>query len=851
MPVITQEDQFYLRSREDLLLYEDARFQSLINALANYYTTRNDQSIWGAFLRAISMELARIEYMYSYDIVAKNPTYLTPADVKRQYAAPLYITGIFQQSSQFDMGDFGASSFGGWKANTGAFLRAVVLDSNGNLQVATTPGQTGLQEPSWALSLGETTTDGSVVWTNSGPAPAPLTYPVGYRDMLVDLLGAYQEGATPQSIQDVIYAYTGKNIVVEELYKQIVPGGFYDQSDRNTVLVSVNVGGSDPFTDVESLTELQQITNTLYGAIDLAKPAHVGLEFTAVFGSNENVDCFLSPRYLTQFQLNTLTKQQMGYYSLVAYVLTQPPIVGWIPLTEILAGTIIQDSNGNIQLALTSGITGTILPTWNPILQGTTMDGLSSPPLSPPTSLVWINIGTQQITIAAYAALPTSQQGYYQGYYQNTNCTLFAIIAVNQGTKTFTVAGDQISYLPATGVATVSGSTGNDGIYTVVSATLIGGNTAIIVSQAIPNATADGTISAGGIDDILQIIVQQVEEPPFNPMLYQAPIFDVNNPTTTLSSYGRRMLSPILPSVWQQLTVSPQVWSASTAYPLGTLVRGRFWGEDGNFNAGMWTPGGWQLYRALQENTNQDPLADTDQMYWTPLPSPSIYQAYYQAANGLYVFGTRQWAPSTPFYTGQFMIDNYGSLQIASSGSSPQSPPQSPPTPGITSPIATVGTSYGAVQILNNQLTLAVNSTTGMGLVANTSLIALLGFTYATFLNGLTLLVTSFTSTSITMSIVHSNYNSETQLESVATARIGFSQSSTVPTYDGSIVWRFIGSNYLTNSDSWIQVIDTTNTVTGEVANWDINHPMGLLAPRQDLVWEIGGSDILQSYEYE
>ncbi len=246
MPVITQEDQYYLRSREDLLQFEDARYTSLINAIANFYTTRNDQSMWGSFIRAIAIELARIEYMYSYDIVAKNPVYLTPPDIKRQYADPLHVTGTFQQSSQFDSGDFGTqgSGFMTWAPATDYILGSVVLDSNGNLQVVTTAGTTGASVPSWSLGLEAVTSDNTIVWANYGTAPNPLAYPIGYRDMLVDLLFAYQNGATVTSIQDVIYAYTGKNIVVDELYKKITKGGYYDQSDRNTIAVSVNVGGS-------------------------------------------------------------------------------------------------------------------------------------------------------------------------------------------------------------------------------------------------------------------------------------------------------------------------------------------------------------------------------------------------------------------------------------------------------------------------------------------------------------------------------------------------------------------------------------------------------------------------------
>lgn len=67
--------------------------------------------------------------------------------------------------------------------------------------------------------------------------------------------------------------------------------------------------------------------------------------------------------------------------------------------------------------------------------------------------------------------------------------TLFTITAVNQGTKTFTVLGDAHS---PTGSIVVAASTGNDGTYTIVSTNFAAGHTTIVVSEAIPSATANG-----------------------------------------------------------------------------------------------------------------------------------------------------------------------------------------------------------------------------------------------------------------------------------------------------------------------------------------------------------------------
>lgn len=56
-----------------------------------------------------------------------------------------------------------------WSASTPLTLGYVLVDNNGNSQQVTTPGTTGTTEPTWNPTVGQTTTDGSVVWTNKGP----------------------------------------------------------------------------------------------------------------------------------------------------------------------------------------------------------------------------------------------------------------------------------------------------------------------------------------------------------------------------------------------------------------------------------------------------------------------------------------------------------------------------------------------------------------------------------------------------------------------------------------------------------------------------------------------------------
>lgn len=69
----------------------------------------------------------------------------------------------------------------------------------------------------------------------------------------------------------------------------------------------------------------------------------------------------------------------------------------------------------------------------------------------------------------------------------------FAVSAVSQGAKTFTVVGDA-SAIAGTDSLTVYRSTGNDGTYTAVSAVFAAGHTVVTVVEAIPSAVADGRL---------------------------------------------------------------------------------------------------------------------------------------------------------------------------------------------------------------------------------------------------------------------------------------------------------------------------------------------------------------------
>lgn len=68
-----------------------------------------------------------------------------------------------------------------------------------------------------------------------------------------------------------------------------------------------------------------------------------------------------------------------------------------------------------------------------------------------------------------------------------------AITGVSTTTRTFTVAGDQTGAFLSGSDCIVTGSTGNDGSYTVVSA-VYASSTTITVDEVVPSSVADGTI---------------------------------------------------------------------------------------------------------------------------------------------------------------------------------------------------------------------------------------------------------------------------------------------------------------------------------------------------------------------
>ncbi len=207
-------DRVYQKTRLDLLGLETSLFESLLFDMADYYPqSAYDNTIYGKLLRRVSTEMAQIDYAVQYLLISNDPQYLTPADIKRQYAGPLYLTRSYPGKTQRDL---------------------------------------------------------------------------DYKAMVLGLIPAYQQGCTVAGIEAVLKAFTGTDYTVDELFKLIgAPGTTFDQSDRNALRIGINLDSSDPTAVVDGVSKVAAVVADLYTAIDLAKPAHVGINLTTVFGEGE------------------------------------------------------------------------------------------------------------------------------------------------------------------------------------------------------------------------------------------------------------------------------------------------------------------------------------------------------------------------------------------------------------------------------------------------------------------------------------------------------------------------------------------------------------------------------------
>lgn len=114
--------------------------------------------------------------------------------------------------------------------------------------------------------------------------------------------------------------------------------------------------------------------------------------------------------------------------------------------------------------------------------------GVQRTPAALANWIITLGSGSRKIDIdwTASDRVPNHYSVYYQTSFTHN------ITAVNQGIKTFTVAGNHAATINNFTSLSITGT--NTGTYTLVSASNNGGNTDIVVSESIPTSTVDGAI---------------------------------------------------------------------------------------------------------------------------------------------------------------------------------------------------------------------------------------------------------------------------------------------------------------------------------------------------------------------
>lgn len=256
--------------------------------------------------------------------------------------------------------------------------------------------------------------------------------------------------------------------------------GITTKADLSSVIQYFNTQKSK-LDSVETTTNV----NTIYAA--MTNPQMVAIEgidattFSPVktFVVNKN-------NYLIS------TGSAAGYAITGASVLNKTFTVAGDHASEFVKGRIIHvagstDNDGTYTVVSSVYGTSTVITvTTAPV--STTVDG-------------YLNYSTvvKDYNIGRHISARSKQ---YKGFF-NTLATAFnagvVITAVSTANKTFTIAGSHLAYFTNGfyGQAIrVSGSTGNDKLYSVVKAVVSGGATVITVNETIADSTADGSIYA-------------------------------------------------------------------------------------------------------------------------------------------------------------------------------------------------------------------------------------------------------------------------------------------------------------------------------------------------------------------
>ncbi|MGA7830727.1 MAG: hypothetical protein WCA21_07195 [Terracidiphilus sp.] len=267
---------------------------------------------------------------------------LTPDEIAGRNAPPPYLPP-------------GSASFGAafqipWQPASSYYSGYMVIDSNGNLQVAISNGASGPTPPIWNTNVGGTTTetlgaapDGILTWLNNGPWTwqPDTAYVAG--QFVIDPSGY---------IQSVITAGTSASVSPNWPHPEA--------PTQNTADGIVWQSGGKALWQPDILYAVGQAVLDVYGNIQIVQTGGISGDSVPAWSQNLNQTT----------QDGGVTWQNLGRFS-------------WQPNTIYSAGQAVLDANNDIQIASIGGTSGAAPPAWTEGPNATTLDA----------SVIWHNNG--------------------------------------------------------------------------------------------------------------------------------------------------------------------------------------------------------------------------------------------------------------------------------------------------------------------------------------------------------------------------------------------------------------------------------------------------------------------------
>jgi hypothetical protein len=333
-----------------------------------------------------------------------NPdTNLSAQELQLRNQSPPYSPGPAES--------FGTRPQSTWQKSTAYAAGQFVLDSNGTVQFVQTAGTSGASSPNWSATVGAATTDGGVTWVNNGSwSWQPNTnYTVG--QFVIDIYGNLQtaqtagiSASTPpvwssdptKNTKDgIVWANLGKNTWEPET-SYVVGQAILDPNGNIQVVQTGGISGiAPPFANASQPSYFDGTVTWVKKGRLVWQPNTNYAVGAAILDSNGNIEIAESAGISgkTPPSWNAAAGQTTVD---AAVVWAYKGSVLWQAGAQYAAGQLIVDSNGNFQMAQSAGKSGGSQPIWNPSQGQTTTDNNI-----PWTNLPFVSLDVQNLRAQA------------------------------------------------------------------------------------------------------------------------------------------------------------------------------------------------------------------------------------------------------------------------------------------------------------------------------------------------------------------------------------------------------------------------------------------------------------------